>query len=241
MSQPLEEPFGHFGLRHGSVTPTSALLGPPRRFRSLPGLARPCPALAGNARPALPFPALPCPALLRPDLSCAPQVLPCPRVITFHGSLCLSHLSSGLHVAYAFASFYSSSNPLVFPAAFTVLCRLSPGPAEIQGNQQRFPALETSRNSHLHSAAFAISHTCLLHSVLLLRASSTSNRFGLFTTVLISRRRFQISQRFQGYSLAALTLRPLRGSHRRYRAQTGITRSSSAVSGARYFTGSFGS
>ena len=92
-------------------------------------------------------------------------------------------------------------------AAFTVLCRLSPGPAEVQGNQQRSPALETFRNSHLRSAAFAISHTCLLHSVVLLRASSTSNCFGLFTTVLISRRRFQTSRRFQGYSLAALTLR----------------------------------
>ena len=104
-------------------------------------------------------------------------------------------------------AFYSSFSVLVFPAAFTVRRRLSPGPAEVRGNQQRSAALETFRNSHRRSAAFAVPHACLLHSVLLLRASSTSNCSGLFTTVLISRRRFQISQRFQGYSLAALTLR----------------------------------
>jgi len=151
----------------------------------------------------------------------------------FHTSLRVCKFSELL------PAFYSSFSVLVFPAAFTVRRRLSPGPAEVRGNQQRSAALETFRNSHRRSAAFAVPHACLLHSVLLLRASSTSNCSGLFTTVLISRRRFPISERFQGYSLAALTLRPLRGSHRRYRAQTGITRSSSAVSGARYFTGRF--
>ena len=166
----------------GSVTapsrrpePSLALLGLPRPFRSLPGLARPCPALAGNARPALPFPALPCPALLRPDLSCAPRVLSCPRVITFHGFLHLSHLSSSLQDVHAFSNSYSSFSFLVFPTVSTVPCRLSPGPAELQDNQQRSPALETFRNSHLHSAAFTIPHTCLSHSVVLFHASSTSN------------------------------------------------------------------
>ncbi len=63
--------------------------------------------------------------------------------------------------------------------------------------------------------------------------------FDLFTVVLISRRRLQTSRRFQGYSLPLSPFGTLRGPHRRYRAQTGITRGSSALSGARYFTGRF--
>ena len=109
----------------------------------------------------------------------------------FHTSLRVCKFSELL------PAFYSSFSVLVFPAAFTVRRRLSPGPAEVRGNQQRSAALETFRNSHRRSAAFAVPHACLLHSVLLLRASSTSNCSGLFTPVLISRRRFQMSQRFQ--------------------------------------------
>ena len=114
-SQPLEEPFGHFGLPRGSVRRCRGLLGPSAACAGLAGPAKPSPALTWPvwpcpSCPALPYSALPCPGLpyafiCCPGLSgpyCALRQLPS---TVFFNFLHLCQPSSCFPVFFWFTSF----------------------------------------------------------------------------------------------------------------------------------------